>query len=168
MTHLMFRFFTLPFLGIVLLLLNACGGGGGLPEGAIAPDFTAQTLEGKTVKLSDYKGKMVMLYFWADWCPACKKEFPATQAYYEELDKNEIEILAVNVGQERSASEAFKTEFNATFPMLVDSASTVAAQYGVQELPTNYFVNAEGKVVRHIVGWIGKQQVDVILRQNKD
>lgn len=164
----MFRFLVLHCLGMALLFLNACGGGSGLPDGAIAPNFTAQTLEGKTVKLSDYKGKMVMLYFWADWCPACKKEFPATQAYYEELNKSEIEILAINVGQERSASEAFKTEFGATFPMLVDSASTIAAQYGVQELPTNYFIDAEGDVIRYIVGWIGKQQVEVILRQNKN
>lgn len=106
-----------------------------------------------------------MLYFWADWCPACRKEFPETQAYYEKLKSDKFELLAVNVAQPREASEEFQRKYKASFPMLLDTDGKISKQYGVEELPTNYFIDTEGKVARRIIGWIGEQQVRVMINQ---
>ncbi|MCC5945206.1 MAG: TlpA family protein disulfide reductase [Bernardetiaceae bacterium] len=151
---------------LLVFVLGACAEEKGLPRGSEAPDFEVQTLEGKTVKLSDYKGKVVMLYFWADWCPACKKEFPDTQAYYEKLKSDDFEILVINVKQEKKISQEFQEKFEATFPMIADTDGSLSSLYKVDELlPTNYFIDTEGKVIRQILGWIDEQQVRVMINQ---
>lgn len=106
-----------------------------------------------------------MLYFWADWCPACKKEFPETQEYYRKLKSDDFELIAINVSQPREASEEFQRKYKATFPMLLDTDGKISKQYGIEELPTNYFIDPEGKVARRIVGWIGEPQVKVMINQ---
>ncbi|MCS7019127.1 MAG: TlpA disulfide reductase family protein [Cytophagales bacterium] len=149
-----------------LLLLNGCQNNqGGISRGVTAPDFETTDLQGVAYKLSNYKGKVVMLYFWADWCPACRKEFPETQAYYQKLKSDQFELLAINVAQPRQASEEFYRKYKATFPMLLDTTGSISKQYGVEELPTNYFIDPEGKVARRIVGWIGEPQVRVMINQ---
>lgn len=138
-----------------------------LDRGKPAPEFTATDVTGATQTIAAHKGKMVMLYFWADWCPTCKKEFPETQAYYEKLKSQGLEILAINVKQPKEASEKFKQEFGATFPMLIDEEGKISDLYEVKELPTNYFIDKEGKIIRKIVGWASGQQVEVMLKQNQ-
>lgn len=152
---------------LLLLVLAHCQSSnkGGIPKGSPAPDFETTDLQGNVKKLSHFKGKVVMIYFWADWCPACKKEFPETQAYYQKLQSENFELLAVNVAQPREASEEFQRKYKATFPMLLDTDGKISKQYGVEELPTNYFIDPEGKVARRIVGWIGEQQVRVMINQ---
>ncbi|WP_448518718.1 peroxiredoxin family protein [Rhodoflexus sp.] len=156
-------------LGYLLLLLvfTHCQSNNkkGIAKGSIAPDFETTDLQGNVHKLSDFKGKVVMLYFWADWCPACKKEFPETQEYYQKLHGDNFELLAINVSQPREASEEFHRRFKATFPMLLDTEGKISKQYGVEELPTNYFIDTEGKVARRIVGWVGEPQVRVMINQ---
>lgn len=151
----------------VLLLLTNCQSNiqGGIAKGEPAPDFTTTDLDGHQRTLSDFKGKVVLLYFWADWCPACKKEFPETQAYYQKLQSDDFELIAINVSQPREASEEFRRKYKATFPMLLDTDGKISKQYGVEELPTNYFIDPEGKVARRIVGWIGEPQVRVMINQ---
>ncbi|WP_051203184.1 peroxiredoxin family protein [Hugenholtzia roseola] len=161
----------IALLTLLFCTLNACSGDE-LGRGAPAPDFEAINLTtGKKVKLSDYKGKVVMLYFWADWCPTCKKEFPETQAYYAEIQQDkaaDFELLAINYKQEIEASEKFKQEFNISFPMLPDKEGEIAALYQVDErLPTNYFIDPEGKIIRKILGWVDKKQVNIMIEQHK-
>jgi thiol-disulfide isomerase/thioredoxin len=112
-----------------------------------------------------------MLYFWADWCPTCKKEFPETQAYYAEIQRDkasDFELLAINYKQEIEASEKFKKEFQVSFPMLPDTEGEIAALYQVDErLPTNYFIDPEGKVIRKILGWVDKRQVQIMIEQHR-
>ena len=76
-----------------------------LREGAEAPDFELTTLEGETVKLSDYRGKKVILNFWATWCPPCKAEMPHMQNFYEENKDKDVEIVAVNLTNMDKGSE---------------------------------------------------------------
>ncbi len=155
-------------LGILMLGIFACTPSleKGIPAGAKAPNFLAQDLENKTYQLEDYQGKVVMLYFWADYCPACKKEFPATQKYYTQLNEQQFELLAINVAQPAESSRKFRKKYGATFPMLLDTAGTIAKQYGVEELPVNYFINPDGTVARKIVGWVDKNQVNVMINQS--
>ena len=157
---------------IVLLLstfLFSCTEKTPFDKGEPAPQFETSDVEGNIQTIEKYtkNGKVVMLYFWADWCPTCKQEFPETQSYYEKLQKEGLEILAINVKQPKEASEKFKEQFGATFPMLIDEEGKISDLYKVEELPTNFFIDEEGKIIRKIVGWVSEQQAEVILKQQK-
>jgi cytochrome c biogenesis protein CcmG, thiol:disulfide interchange protein DsbE len=162
----------LGFISLIWVLMLISCQNDGLQRNEAAPDFEAwDVIAQKKVRLSDHRGKVVMLYFWADWCPACKKEFPMTEAYYKELiaekGKN-FALLAINYKQEQEASEKFAQEYSITFPMLTDPEGKIAALYGIDDrLPTNYFINPEGKVIRKIMGWVEKNQVSVMIAQHK-
>jgi peroxiredoxin len=138
-------------------------------KGEPAPKFETTDVVGNTQTIEQHtkNGKTVMLYFWADWCPTCKQEFPETEKYYQKLQKDGLEILAINVKQPKEASEKFKEQFGATFPMLIDADGKISDLYKVEELPTNFFIDEEGKIIRKIVGWVSEQQAEVILKQQK-
>ncbi|WP_077602939.1 peroxiredoxin family protein [Oceanobacillus sojae] len=118
----------------------------GLEVGNIAPDFELQTLNGETVKLSDYRGEKVMINFWATWCPPCRAEMPDMEEFYQ--DKN-IVILAVNLTETENnlqQVEDFINEHGLTFPILLDEEIEVAEQYMIQPIPTSYMINSNGVV----------------------
>lgn len=114
----------------------------GLRIGEKAPDFELKTLDGKTVKLSDYRGKKVILNFWATWCPPCNAEMPDIQKYYNEADDN-VEILAVNIDPQYDVKK-FVRDANVTFPVLLDSKDEVNTLYKILTIPTTYFIDGEG------------------------
>lgn len=114
----------------------------GLRVGEKAPDFELMTLDGKTVKLSDYRGKKVVLNFWATWCPPCKAEMPDIQKFYNETDDN-VEILAINIDPQYDVKK-FVREANVTFPVLLDSKDEVNNLYRILTIPTTYFIDGEG------------------------
>lgn len=148
-------------------LNTACDGAPGTRAGDFAPDFKFKNLEDKAIQLSKYRGKVVLVHFWTDWCESCRAEFPRVQAFYEELQSDDFELLAVNVGQPLATSQDFQKSFGITFPMLVDEQAASKTLYKVKAFPTNYFIDPEGKIIRKIVGWVDKQQVKVIINQNK-
>ncbi|MEH6991824.1 redoxin domain-containing protein, partial [Neobacillus drentensis] len=102
---------------------------GGLKVGAKAPDFELKTLSGDTVKLSDLKGKKVMLNFWATWCPPCKAEMPAMEEFHKEAG-DEVVILAVNIDPHLDV-KAFVDENGITFPIPLDAEDKVNETYQV-------------------------------------
>jgi peroxiredoxin len=114
----------------------------GLRVGEAAPDFELKTLEGKTVKLSDYRGKKVIVNFWATWCPPCKAEMPDIQKYYNDAGEN-VEILAVNIDPQYDVQK-FVREANVTFPVLLDSKDEVNTLYRILTIPTTYFIDQDG------------------------
>ena len=120
----------------------------GLAIGDLAPDFELTTLEGKTVRLSDYRGQRVFINFWATWCPPCRAEMPDMQKLYEETDVD-IEILAVNIIEsEKSEKDVteFVKDFGLTFPILLDENTDVATTYQVQAYPTSYMIDSTGRI----------------------
>ncbi|CAH0165339.1 Thiol-disulfide oxidoreductase ResA [Peribacillus sp. Bi96] len=124
---------------------------GGLNIGAKAPNFSLETLDGKQVELSDYKGKKVMLNFWATWCPPCKKEMPDMQKYSQQAG-DDVVILAVNIDPENDV-RAFAEENGITFTIPLDSQSAknpVNELYKILSIPTTYFIDKEG-IIRHKV-----------------
>ncbi|MGP4075997.1 redoxin domain-containing protein [Halobacillus sp. K22] len=124
----------------------------GLEKGQQAPDFTLQTLEGEKVSLSDYRGKKVMINFWATWCPPCRAEMPDMEKFYQNED---IVILAVNLTETESSQQEvqqFRDEFNLSFPILLDKNVEVANKYQINPVPTSVFVDEDGKIDSVMLG----------------
>lgn len=137
----------------------------GIAIGTMAPDFELKTTDGQTVKLSDYKGKPVMLNFFATWCPPCRAEMPALQAVYKEYEAQGFVILAVNLNESNLAIDAFRDKLGLTFPIVVDKTDSVSRTYGIVPLPTSYFVGKDGKVVGKWTGEISKEKLVTYVKQ---
>ena len=115
-----------------------------------APDFTVQTLDGRTVALHDLRGQVVVLNFWATWCSPCKAEMPALQRVYADLHAQGLEVLAVTVETDQDALQAFVDAYHLTFPIGVDATTDVARLYRVQGTPTTFFIDRDG-IIRWVV-----------------
>lgn len=124
----------------------------GLEVGNRAPDFELQTLNGENVKLSDFRGKRVMLNFWASWCGPCRDEMPDLEKFYQDKD---IEILAVNLTDSEVSLDNvknFRDEFGLTFPILLDTDLIVATMYQIQPIPTTYMIDSNGIITNMAFG----------------
>ena len=116
-------------------------------KGSEAPDFTVYDLEGNAHKLSDFRGKPVLLNFWASWCGPCQMEMPDFQKFYESHgDKVNFVIVNLTDGQQETVetASAFIAEKGYTFPVYYDTDIDAAAKYGVSAVPVSYFIDAEG------------------------
>lgn len=110
--------------------------------GKLAPDFTLKNLEGEEVSLSDYRGKIVFINFWATWCGFCDKEMPDMQKLSEEND--DLVILAVDVMEDKKVVQDYIKEGGYNFDVVLDEEGAVAMTYLVSAFPTTYFVDKEG------------------------
>lgn len=125
----------------------------GIERGNIAPDFTLETLDGETVRLSDFHGEKILLNFWASWCPPCHTETPDLQKFHE--SNNDVVVLSVNVTEtedDLDDVQAFIDEYGVTYETLLDEDLTVANMYQAHQLPTSYLINTEGKVHNIAIG----------------
>jgi peroxiredoxin len=122
----------------------------GLAIGAKAPDFELKTLAGETVKLSNLKGKKVMLNFWATWCPPCKEEMPAMDKLSKQAGKDVV-ILAVNIDPQLDV-QGFINENKITFPIPLDKDDKVNETYQVLSIPTTYFIDSKGIIQNKYTG----------------
>lgn len=123
-------------------------------QGFPAPELSLTTFEGTTLSLSDFAGQVVVINFWASWCPPCRAEMPAMQAVYEDLAKEGVIILAVNSADQDDpqAARRFVQEFKLTFPILEDTAGSASRAYQVNALPSTYFIDKRGVIQRVIYG----------------
>lgn len=123
-------------------------------QGFSAPDFTLSTLTGESVTLSDLRGQVVVLNFWASWCPPCRAEMPAIERVYRDLQPQGLVVLAVNTTYQDSESAAanFVAEFGLTFPILMDRRGEVSNRYQLRGLPSTYFVDRRGVIRAVVVG----------------
>jgi len=134
----------------------------GLDKGDLAPNFELTTLEGKVVKLSDYKGKKVVLNFWATWCHPCRAEMPHMQNYYEDYaEDEEVEILAVNLtnGDTVSKVEEFVKDYGLTFPIPMDEEGKTGEMYQVITIPSSYIIDSSGEIQNKIQGPMDDQML---------
>ncbi len=115
-------------------------------ENAPAPDFSLRTTDNAVVKLSDYRGKVVFLNFWATWCPPCRMELPSMERLYGQLKGQAFVILAVNVDEsEPDNVKNFAKSMNLTFPVLVDDGN-VSKMYNVNAIPTTFIIRKDGTI----------------------
>jgi thiol-disulfide isomerase/thioredoxin len=128
-----------------------------LKEGTEIVDFELQDLSGVSRRLSDFRGKVVFLNFWATWCGPCRFEMPSMEKLYKRLKDEGLEIVAVNLQEDRSSVEQFVDEYGLSFPVLLDTTGRIGATYGARSIPTTYIVDREGLV---IAGTIGTREWD--------
>ncbi|MBI5406912.1 MAG: TlpA family protein disulfide reductase [Nitrospirae bacterium] len=162
------------FLGVILILKNSSAEGRnetlslGVQEYATpieAIDFTLKDLDNKRISLRNYKGKIVMLNFWATWCAPCRLEMPSMEKLYRQFKDKGFVVLAVAAGEKADDVTAFVKEYHITFSTLLDTDQGVAEGYKVWALPTTYFINAEGKIIGRVNGsrdWSAKEATQYI------
>lgn len=111
-----------------------------------APDFTLATLDGRAQKLSDLRGKVVLINVWATWCPPCRAEMPAIQTSYAHLREQGFIVLAVNLQEDPRTVAAFMQQYGLSFPALLDLDGQVSATYQARVLPSSFFVDKRGVI----------------------
>jgi peroxiredoxin len=134
----------------------------GLKVGNQAPDFELTTLDGTKVKLSDYRGKKVILNFWATWCPPCKAEMPHMQDFYEENNNGNVEIVAVNLRNSEKSDgvvNQFIADYQITFPILLDT-NAIGDLYQAFTIPTSYAIDSKGIIHYRFVGPLSKERME--------
>lgn len=126
--------------------------------GTPAEDFQLIDLNGKTQSLNDYRGKIVLLNFWASWCKPCTKEMPAMQATYDKLADKGFVVLAINELEDDAKVREHIRQYGHTFPVLMDRDNKVANQFGVYGLPVSFFIDEQGVVREYIKGGLLTEQ----------
>ncbi|MFD1444807.1 thiol-disulfide oxidoreductase ResA [Thermoactinomyces vulgaris] len=132
-----------------------------LQEGEPAPNFTLATLDGKTVQLSDYRGKAVLLNFWGTWCEPCRTEMPALQNAYDQYKDQGFEVLAVNIAETDVAVSSFVEQYQLNFPVLLDRNREVTELYGIVPIPSSFFIDKEGKIRKIVEGPLNLDQLRI-------
>lgn len=126
--------------------------------GMQAEDFQLADLDGKTQSLSQYRGKIVLVNFWATWCKPCTTEMPAMQTTYDKLRNKGFVVLAVNELEDDAKVREHIKQYGHTFPVLMDRDNKVANQFGVFGLPVSVFIDQEGRVQEYIKGGLLTEQ----------
>ena len=163
------RFFTCPLYALIIMglmaimikLTDAQAAGPSLGESLsyihntpLAKAIELPGLDDTTYSLLDYRGKVVVVNYWATWCPPCVEEFPSMQALWDRLDQSDFEILAVNVGEASDDIKRFLNRFDPPigFPVLLDRSMNTVKNWGVLGLPTTYIINKQGRLVYRATG----------------
>jgi len=118
----------------------------------MAYDFNVKDIDGTQYRLSDYRGKVVVLNFWATWCPPCREEMPSMNRAHKKLANDKVVILAVNVGEDEDTIFEFTGNYPVDFPLLMDRDGKVIKNYPVMGLPTTYIISPTGIVTHRTVG----------------
>ncbi|RLB76279.1 MAG: TlpA family protein disulfide reductase [Deltaproteobacteria bacterium] len=136
------------------------------PESKLAADFTLTNMQGEQVSLSQYRGKVVILNFWATWCPPCREEMPSMERLYQKYKDQGLVILAVSADENgKKAVSQFLQKTPYSFPILLDSDNIAQNAYGVFRFPESFIIDRNGMVVQKIIGgrdWLSGSTYELI------
>lgn len=143
--------------------------GDGIPRnGKEAPAFSLLDLNGQVHRLSDYRGKVVVINFWGTFCPPCREEMPAIQKQYEKWREKGLVVLGLNLNESAVTIQGFVRQTGVTFPILFDKDLLIAKKYNVTAYPTTFFVSPDGIIQNIFVGGMTEnyiqQQIDQIFK----
>jgi len=124
-----------------------------LGRGSAAPDFSLPTLSSSSpISLSEYKGDVVLVNFWATWCKPCEEEMPAMERLYQALHEEGFQMIAVSVDEDRAEVETFQQQMALSFPIAMDPERAVARAYQTMGFPESILVGRDGSVIERYVG----------------
>jgi peroxiredoxin len=146
------RFRLLSCAVLTAVLVFSCNKDPGPQVGNPVPDFILPDLEGKSHRLADLRGRVVVLNFWATWCPPCIDEMPSLQRLHRALADRGIAVLAVSVDERFSDVSAFARKFQLTFTVLHDEGKKVSRKYQTFKYPETYILDREGRLKTKVVG----------------
>jgi peroxiredoxin len=164
-------FLWIMVLAVVLLVvgyiaLNKQEGNKIIVSGDRAPEFRLSALDGRSVNLSDLRGKVVMVHFWATWCPPCVEEIPTLAKLYPQFAGADFEMLAVSVDEGgANAVSAFMLKNNLQVPVLLDPDRATANHYGTFKFPETYIVDRKGVVRYKMIGprnWMDPESIQIL------
>jgi cytochrome c biogenesis protein CcmG/thiol:disulfide interchange protein DsbE len=127
--------------------------------GKPAPDFAIAGLDGGVVRLSDFRGKPVVLNFWASWCNPCRREFPLFRSTLA-AKHGAFDVVGVDTGDLRGDARSFAEQQQADWPNGFDAGGSVARGYGVDPLPQTFFIRADGTVASHVIRGLSRAELD--------
>jgi len=135
-------FFQCLMLGLLICSMQVKA----LELGQIAPDFTLKNLQGINLNLTEQRGEIIVINFWASWCGPCRKEMPVLQKLHDKYNNLGVSVWGVNVEQENQAGREFLKGLNLTFPIFFDQTNKISATYQVEAMPTTVIIDRNGKV----------------------
>jgi peroxiredoxin len=125
-----------------------------------APEFTLRDLQGRPVSIASFRGKVILLNFWATWCPSCIAEMPAFEKSYHQMRERGLEVVAVSTDRSLGDVKVFLEKRPVTFTVMLDETRQVTRQYKVFSLPTTFLIDRNGVIVEKFFGeydWSGKE-----------
>ena len=121
-------------------------------------DFTLMDLDGNEISLSDFNGKVLILNFWATWCPPCREEIPDFVEVYNEYESKDVQFIGVS-NEDISTLRSFVEDYNINYPILIDNAN-VASKWGINAIPTTFMLDRDGKVIFKNIGMMTREQLE--------
>jgi cytochrome c biogenesis protein CcmG/thiol:disulfide interchange protein DsbE len=135
-------------------------------DGRAASDFQLVTVDGRTLSLGAFRGKTVVINFWASWCPPCREEAPILQQFAERHAGGEVVLIGIDVWDAEADARAFVDEFGLTYPNALDRDGVVSIDYGVAGVPETFVVSADGQLLGKFTGPVESVgQLEEIVRQ---
>jgi peroxiredoxin len=130
-------------------------------KGQLAPDFELKDLAGKNVRLSDYRGKVVLLNFWATWCPPCKEEMPWFVDLQQRYGAQGLQVIGVAMDDSgQKTIESFAKKLGVNYPVLLGKESVAQAYGDVQFLPDTFYIGRDGKIVSQVQGLVNRKEIE--------
>ena len=138
-----------------------------IQKGMFPPDVLGETLDRHEIRISEFRGKIVVLIFWKTWCDACRKELVETKALVYAY-QDEFIIYAINIGESPDVVRKFQRLYRLNYPVLVDPKATIISSYGIKAWPTTILINRQGRVHWTSIGSEVenmRQEIEVLLRE---
>jgi peroxiredoxin len=144
-----------------------------VPSLEVPVEINLKDINGKYVRLSDFKGKIVFLNFWTTWCPTCRVEMPSMEKLHQAFRNKDFAMVTINLQESASQVKTFFKKFNLTFTALLDSTGEVGISYGIVAIPTTYILDKTGRIIGRVTGpreWDSKASIDLFehLADNDD
>jgi len=138
-----------------MFLIGACSNSGAMEAGNKAVEFTLNDINGNRVTLADYSGKVVILDFFADWCPPCRQEVPDFIDLEKQYGDKGFSMIGVAL-VDRNAAKAFSDKMGVNYPILIDDGNVSAAYGPISSIPTTFVIDKEGKIAKVYIGYRSK------------
>jgi peroxiredoxin len=135
---------------------------GPVETGDTAPDFTLPSLNQQPISLGNFRRGVVVLNFWATWCPPCVEETPSLKRFADQMRGSDVTVIGVSVDQDAQALERFVGAAQLTFPIARDPDQAVASRYGTFKFPETYIIDSEGKIAKKLIGAVDWQDPRIV------